>query len=380
MPGPYFVDVDVGDDGNLGTSEGAGNAWETLAKAANEVAAGDKVWVKATGTYETEDGANDCVMKMDTAGTAENPIVFEGYHTSTGDGGIVTIDADPSGDQFANCVNGVTPSGAWYYVFKNFVFTGASAQGFNCDGTSDNVWFIKCRFTNNGSDGIEIDNHLFCFNCMFDNNSGHGVDIDQGGHMVGCVFFDNSSSGYTSTQAAHVLVHCLSFSNGTSSVNLDLMGTPSGNCLVCNCTIDGENEAGVTGIAQANSVFSALVVINSILYDCGIGLGGDSDATELGIGMFNLFNSNADPIDTASPGFSSNDVSAGDGVGDRGDVASVQSEAQLFVDAGNATALDRDYTPASGSDAIGAGVDASFCMAFWHSFDAAHGNSNPPSV
>ncbi len=74
----YYVDGAVGDDGNLGTSEGAGNAWATLTKAMNTVAAGDKVWVKASATY-TE------TMTMVTVGAQGTPIVFEGYTTATGD-------------------------------------------------------------------------------------------------------------------------------------------------------------------------------------------------------------------------------------------------------------------------------------------------------
>lgn len=375
MAGPYYVDVAVGDDGNAGTSEGAGNAWQTLAKAADTVAAGEKVWVKASGTYESEDGSNDCVMQITTAGSAEAPIVFEGYHTSTGDGGIVTINADPTGDQFSHCIDSSGTQNV-YHVFKNFVLQGASGNGYEGDGVSDYGIFINCRFTNNGGHGIEFDNSLCMINCMSDNNSGNGVDCDMGSLHIGCVYFDNSSSAINSTQSRHILVHCLGFSNGTSSRIFNLFGWSA----AINCTVDGENESGVSGIYQANNLASFIVVVNSLIYDCGTGLGGDSDAEELGVGMFNLFNSNTDDIDTSSPGFSSLDVSAGDGIGDRGDVSSSQTEAQLFTDAGNATALDRDYTPVSGSDAIGAGMDASFCMAFWHSWDPSHGNSNPPSV
>jgi hypothetical protein len=34
----YYVDTAVGNDGNAGTSEGAGNAWATIDKAMNTVA------------------------------------------------------------------------------------------------------------------------------------------------------------------------------------------------------------------------------------------------------------------------------------------------------------------------------------------------------
>ena len=79
----YYVDTAVGDDANAGTSEGAGNAWATIDKAMNTVAAGDKVWVKASGTYD-ENG------NIDTAGSLLSPIEFEGYSSTTGDNGKVT--------------------------------------------------------------------------------------------------------------------------------------------------------------------------------------------------------------------------------------------------------------------------------------------------
>lgn len=69
----------VGDDANVGTSEGSGNAWKTIDKAMNTVAAGDKVWVKASANY-TE------LVTIDTVGSIAAPIVFEGYTSTTGDG------------------------------------------------------------------------------------------------------------------------------------------------------------------------------------------------------------------------------------------------------------------------------------------------------
>ena len=46
----YYVDGVDGDDGNLGTSEGVGNAWATVQKAADTVSAADTVNIKGNGT------------------------------------------------------------------------------------------------------------------------------------------------------------------------------------------------------------------------------------------------------------------------------------------------------------------------------------------
>ena len=84
----YYVDVANGDDGNDGSTEAL--AWQTLSKAADMVAAGDTVYVQATGSYVVQDGANDCVMYCTTAGTISQPITLIGYTTTITEYGIVT--------------------------------------------------------------------------------------------------------------------------------------------------------------------------------------------------------------------------------------------------------------------------------------------------
>jgi len=367
MAGPYYVDVTTGDDGDSGLSEEL--AFATLAHAIDMVAAGEKVWVKASGDYETEDGANDCVMFIDAGqvGASETPIVFEGYHTTPGDGGIVTINADPVGDQFSYCVYSTQSS--IHILFKNFVFTGASNDSFK--GTVGNyLYFYNCRFTNAADNACQPYNLCIFFNCMFD-NSARGVSVNTSALFIGCVAHSNSEQGFY-CGGSDVIYNCLAFDNGTA--HADFRGNQRD--VYINCIADGENEAGVTGIINNGANGYAFHVLNSILYDCGVGMDSSSDINENITGFFNLFCSNTDDCSA-----SFTDVSAGDGVGDRGDVASAQAEAALFTDAGNVTNLHRDYSPKDAdSDSVGAGMDASFCMTFWHSWDPAHDNTNPPAV
>jgi len=74
-----------GNDGNGG--ESAGDAWLTIDKAANEVAAGDTVYIGA-GLYREQ-------VTMDTSGTSGNQISFIGDidGVQTGDAGPVVISA-----------------------------------------------------------------------------------------------------------------------------------------------------------------------------------------------------------------------------------------------------------------------------------------------
>jgi len=63
-----------------------GGAWATLGKAADTVAAGDTVYIKG-GTYTTQHGAYRAVCKIQTPGSHDNVITFEGYIATPGDGG-----------------------------------------------------------------------------------------------------------------------------------------------------------------------------------------------------------------------------------------------------------------------------------------------------
>ena len=72
----YYVDRSSGSDSNSGTSEG--QAWRTIQEAFNSAKSGDKVWIKA-GNYGNEN------IRTQRAGSASNPIVFEGYKNSIGD-------------------------------------------------------------------------------------------------------------------------------------------------------------------------------------------------------------------------------------------------------------------------------------------------------
>ena len=77
----YYVDSAA-----TGAADGSSeaDAWTTIDTAMNNVVAGDKVWVKASATYSE-------TPNIDTAGTSTLAIVFEGYTTTTGDRGKVTV-------------------------------------------------------------------------------------------------------------------------------------------------------------------------------------------------------------------------------------------------------------------------------------------------
>ena len=318
----YYVDMSAGANTNAGTSAGAGNAWKTIARAMDVVVGGDKVWVKASAEY-----TNPAIIA--TAGASNAPITFEGYTTTTGDGGRATMNTTEA----TRCLGtsyGLAANTAIYYVFKNFRFTGAIADGVNTD--CNNLTFKNCKFDTNGTNGITARLSLYEA-CEFSSNTGAGCVIDDGGGcFLGCRFYSNGGNGLTCQSNTGVVLGCTFFSNAGN--NMKLGGTDMLS-VVYNCTCDGDGKDSNAGISW-NGTGHMAVAVNTVLYDCGIGL--DSPGGNMGervISRNNLVNANTTAYTNAAT-FT-------------GEVTS----APAFVnEVGGA-----DYTPAAGSPLINAGLN-----------------------
>jgi hypothetical protein len=242
----YYVDGAVGSDANAGTSEGAGNAWATIQKALDTVAAGDVVNIKASATYSES-------LNIVTAGGTTNEIVLEGYTATVGDDGRATISGGTN-----NLTS--TPTGSIGYVFKNLRFTAATSHAISM-GTKDYMTFL---------------------NCSIDNSGGRGAIVDQGCYFISCDVFNNATDGLYLNNYSCVAVGCKIYGNGNKAI--DGNDTDAVNCLIFNngatfdavlatncyhCTIDGD---GTTGNAITTQISSAQRVVNCILHDCDYGV------------------------------------------------------------------------------------------------------------
>lgn len=242
----YYVDTAVGDDGNAGTSEGAGNAWATIQKAMDTVVAGDKVWIKASGTYDEN---ADIVT---AGGTPSNEIFFEGYSSTPGDEGRVTW-KNSSGTALTDTVS------SGYCYFRNFDFNGSSSSAVSLNGF---YGFENCIFQNNGVYGVNGASRFCLLNCEFYNNSNYGAfftsfDIN----VIGCIFGGNASGLRGSTRC--VVYKNLFYNNATAiSVNNDGL-------IALGNTMDGDNVGG-TGISIGSATFK--LAVDNIIYDFTVGV------------------------------------------------------------------------------------------------------------
>lgn len=327
----YYVDVTTGDNGDNGTTEAL--AWADLGYAANQVAAGDIVYVKASASYTADDPDTATTnWEITTAGTAVTPIVWIGYTTTITDGGVVTVDAQDTN------TSALLISGTLYNVFKNFHFTQADGDGVS--GTAaDRVTFKNCRSSNNANSGFTLNNYGLFEGCVADTNTAYGFDLDVENILVCCIAHTNTSMGFHIDN--RIYVQCLSYNNSATSSSIQMANTTAG--LFFGCSVDGENGASSIGIRNATANGCSIAVVNNILFDCDVGVYNNSNCGELTIARNNLFYSN-----------NTNRTNFLVGEGD------VTGSSDPFT-----ASATRDYTLKDGSEAIDAGYDASETVTAW---------------
>jgi hypothetical protein len=324
VAGPYYVDGAVGDDANAGTSEGAGNAWATVDKAMNTVAAGEKVWVKASATYNE-------LATIDTVGGSGNtPIEFEGYTSATGDGGKATIDGQSTR---ANCIADSLGVVGGYYIFKNFILTGATSHG--ADLSLNQMTWKNCEFNSNGTTsghGLNMGNGATCEKCIFSSNSLDGANVGTTSTFLGCRFLSNTQDGVDLEYGS--VIHSVFYNNDGNGITF--VGANGWTCLVYGCTFDGNAKATGTAIEFPTAFWGPFIAVNNIIYDCTTGMNGTDQGTRL-VSRNNLVNSNTTNYATGYQTF-------------EGEVTS----APAFTDEAS-----QDYTLGPTSPALQAGFDGS---------------------
>jgi len=332
----YHVDVTSGDNGDTGLTEAL--AWQTLEYAmATAGTGGHKIWVKGSAPYVVQDGANDCVLYVDGAGTATAPTVWEGYTSTKGDGGVVTIDANTN--TLASAVH-VDIAGPAYHVFKYFRFAGGSGVGFDA-ATAEQVTCKWCRFDNNDGHGAHLDNYGVLYGCLADSNGDAGLYNYLYGITAFCIAHSNTNTGISVNRG--VISHCLSYENGGSTdAQIYCSGNLYGTGFIVQSTAVGTDTIGQRGCDIGSAGTTALLV-NNIMMDCYYGAYAGSDNDELVVADGNLYYSNTTDRENVIAG--DNDVSG--------------SSDPFTNSAGN------DYTLKSGSEAIDAGIDISNVLTFW---------------
>jgi hypothetical protein len=234
-PTEYYVDPLNGNDttGN-GT---VGTPWKTTQKALNTItpgAGGDRINIMDSAT-DTLSVALSFVSYG--APTAVAPLIFQGYTTAAGDGGIGHI----AGSGTINIINSTTID---YVIMRDMHFSNGGTQTLiQCD----NRWsFISCEFEGSDFDGVIGDAGLVFINCQFHDITSDAIQFEDGA-VLGCFFFNDG----TRTMA--------------TAINQQTSSGPA--TLVRNIiSLDSTSDGIFLGSAQAS-------VINNTLYTTGTGKG-----------------------------------------------------------------------------------------------------------
>ncbi len=353
MAAPYYVTHNAG-GGGVGSE---GDPY-TLAEACDNVAAGETVYVKASGAYNIQDGATNSVFNPSTAGTLIAPVLWQGYKDNIDDGGIVEIDADTNNLNYGLLGGGTA---IHYQVFKNFEFWGANLGGVNSAGSD--FWVYKnCSAHNtSGGGGFTGDNNTKYENCISYLNSTHGFDGDLSQYFISCVSHTNTLA----FQVNHGIAYgCQGYNNSDDLLHISAGTTISG---ALGCTTDGENAEVAIDFDEATGSFF-FIAYNNIFRDCTDAIVIQTDSGELQTIGRNLY----DVVDNDNTNCLGKSAGTGSD-GTRGDIVNAGGDGNLF----NNEAGD-DYSLKTGSTALVKGLDAHYTRAFWADYNEGAGN-NPPA-
>jgi Right handed beta helix region len=306
----YYVDGIDGDDANAGTSEGSGNALKTIdAGVLKLTAIGDHLYIKANVSYLI---GNTSAYPIN--GTAALPVITEGYTTTPGDGGQVTINGTGT---LANGSNNYRN----YHIIRNIIVKNCTARGFAWT-SCDYCGFQNCEAIDNGSNGFHCDNYNSFDRCVAIGNL-NGIYTDTYTIVSNSYVYDNDTYGIRMSSPSLILFNCVVAGGSTAAVFAGAMTT------IINCTIDGFG----TGIGLTLTGTSPSLIMNTIFHDCSTAINCNAASNRsVQVGHNNMMSGNTTDYSNWIP--TENDF---EGTPD-------------FTDEANG-----DYTLGDSSDAIGAG-------------------------
>ena len=250
-----------GNDGNGG--ESAGDAWLTIDKAANEVAAGDTVYI-GSGVYRE-------LVTMDTAGTSGNQISFIGDidGSQTGDAGPVILTAHDS-ETAVPARNGcIDMNGKEFIVWQYIIMVSGLLHVLYGD-TADHMAYegVEIKDCAIIASGITTDNAVYL-------NLNSGATPSTTGLVVErCYVYGNFTLVHDNNASAHVNLKATiqnnvvqQVFNDTNSILLDHDGSSDtysiGGVDIVNCTFLGNYSYCVIGQYLKNTT-NQVRVLNCI--------------------------------------------------------------------------------------------------------------------
>jgi len=239
-----YVDPAIAGDSGAGTSgDPYGDLQHALDTMTRDGTNGDRINIKA-GTDEVLTAAID----LSTYGTPDvnAPLVFQGYTSAAGDGGI----------------GGISGNGS-YSIFTTT--------------TIENMSFIDLHCHNSGSNPVlNLDRHIIVLNCEIDNTTGDGIYFNAaGGALVENCYIHNIGDSGVHFQAGGFVNSCY-FQNGTNDFTYGIQ-VISSNATITNCIFDLDGSSTAMFITPFNA--ATFISNNTIYSSSGTGTGIDIDSS-----------------------------------------------------------------------------------------------------
>lgn len=305
----FFVDADLGDDGNAGTS--AASPFQTIQRAIDQAEAtpGPDMIHIASGNYTENLAINDAdkltltgdgaVVTAADAGEdviaiKAGDVAISGLAVTGGDNGIKTKGSETSlalrdVDVTVNADRGLNAKevGSVTIVGGTFADNGGDAMKVGDEDSETYVSSLKVAhtsFSNNGSDGLDLEKitaiHLTNLTVEGSGDEGLEVDMCASVTVIGGTYTNNADDGLDIDNSQSIsIVSVISTGNGEGNgLQIELEdGFELQNATVVNCEFLGNGQNGVqiveyggivnqvklTNITAANNAESGLEVVIS---------------------------------------------------------------------------------------------------------------------
>lgn len=214
---------------------------EDDAALASALAAGDTINCKDDGQLDY-DGSAGTFATLAVSGTATARIFLQGYTTTAGDGGGITIN-DTDAGATNNCFT-MTTRDFWTFAYIELIDV---RTGFSM-GTRDGHRFFEIRVTVSGSNtsgaaffrGSAVGDPCEYANCYVDGKENGWDDSGRGGNWVNCSAVNCTNAGFISAGIVYgpTFIHCVAHACGTNGFEVTGSGRMY-NCASNQNTTDG---------------------------------------------------------------------------------------------------------------------------------------------